>query len=94
MGGIADRWGVSQSFFILGALMLLLCLPRARRPPRRATSIRGRTSNRLRDRLNSAFVSRRLRRSVGRPAELCAYSTEPASSSAAPREKHDPRVDL
>jgi MFS family permease len=27
MGGIADRWGVSESFFILGALMLLLCLP-------------------------------------------------------------------
>ena len=27
MGGIADRWGVSQSFFILGAFMLLLCLP-------------------------------------------------------------------
>ena len=29
MGGIADRWGVSESFFILGALMLLLCLPLA-----------------------------------------------------------------
>ena len=27
MGGIADCWGVSQSFFILGAFMLLLCLP-------------------------------------------------------------------
>ena len=27
MGGIADRWGVSESFFILGALMLLLCAP-------------------------------------------------------------------
>ena len=27
MGGIADRWGVSESFFILGALMLVLCLP-------------------------------------------------------------------
>ena len=27
MGGIADRWGVSESFFILGALMLLLCIP-------------------------------------------------------------------
>ena len=27
MGGIADRWGLSESFFILGALMLLLCLP-------------------------------------------------------------------
>jgi len=27
MGGIADRWGVSESFFILGTLMLLLCLP-------------------------------------------------------------------
>jgi len=29
MGGIADRWGVSQSFFILGTLMLLLCVPLA-----------------------------------------------------------------
>ena len=27
MGGIADRWGVSQSFFILGAIMLLVCVP-------------------------------------------------------------------
>jgi MFS family permease len=27
MGGIADRWGVSQSFFVLGAFTLLLCLP-------------------------------------------------------------------
>jgi MFS family permease len=27
MGAIADRWGVSQSFFILGAIMLLLCVP-------------------------------------------------------------------
>jgi MFS family permease len=27
MGWIADRWGVSESFFILGALMLLLCAP-------------------------------------------------------------------
>jgi MFS family permease len=27
MGGIADRWGVSESFLILGALMLLLCIP-------------------------------------------------------------------
>ena len=27
MGGIADRWGVSESFFILGAFMLLLCVP-------------------------------------------------------------------
>jgi Na+/melibiose symporter-like transporter len=27
MGGIADRWGISQSFFILGAFMLLLCVP-------------------------------------------------------------------
>ena len=27
MGGIADRCGVSESFFILGALMLVLCLP-------------------------------------------------------------------
>jgi MFS family permease len=29
MGGIADRWGVSESFFILGAVMLLLCAPLA-----------------------------------------------------------------
>jgi MFS family permease len=29
MGGIADRWGVSESFFILGAAMLMLCLPLA-----------------------------------------------------------------
>jgi MFS family permease len=29
MGGIADRWGVSESFFILGTLMLLLCVPLA-----------------------------------------------------------------
>ena len=27
MGAIADRWGVSESFFILGAFMLLLCVP-------------------------------------------------------------------
>jgi MFS family permease len=29
MGGIADHWGVSESFIILGALMLLLCVPLA-----------------------------------------------------------------
>jgi hypothetical protein len=29
MGGIADRWGVNESFFILGALMMLLCVPLA-----------------------------------------------------------------
>ena len=29
MGGIADHWGVSESFFVLGALMLLLCVPLA-----------------------------------------------------------------
>ena len=29
MGGIADRWGVSESFAILGALMLLLWVPPA-----------------------------------------------------------------
>jgi len=41
MGGIADCWGVSESFFILGALMLLLCLPLAwiiRRAKRSAAS--------------------------------------------------------
>src|SRR5437764_3339643 len=27
MGAIADHWGVSESFFILGAMMLLLCVP-------------------------------------------------------------------
>ena len=27
MGGIADRWGVGESFLILGGLMLLLCAP-------------------------------------------------------------------
>ncbi len=29
MGWIADRWGTGQSFFILGAMMLLLCAPLA-----------------------------------------------------------------
>lgn len=29
MGGIADRYGVIESFFVLGGLMLLLCLPLA-----------------------------------------------------------------
>jgi MFS family permease len=29
MGGIADRWGVSESFYILGAFMLMLCAPLA-----------------------------------------------------------------
>jgi MFS family permease len=29
MGGIADRWGVSESFAILGGFMLLLCVPLA-----------------------------------------------------------------
>lgn len=29
MGGIADRWGTSESFFILGAFILLLCAPLA-----------------------------------------------------------------
>jgi hypothetical protein len=29
MGAIADHWGVSESFIILGALMLLLCVPLA-----------------------------------------------------------------
>src|ERR1700726_5085027 len=29
MGGIADHWGVSESFFVLGTLMLLLCVPLA-----------------------------------------------------------------
>ena len=26
IGSIADRWGVSESFFVLGTLMLLLCV--------------------------------------------------------------------
>lgn len=29
MGGIADRYGVSESFFVLGGFMLLLCIPLA-----------------------------------------------------------------
>jgi MFS family permease len=29
MGGIADRWGVDESFVIFGAVMLLLCAPLA-----------------------------------------------------------------
>jgi MFS family permease len=29
MGAIADHWGVSESFFVLGALMMLLCVPLA-----------------------------------------------------------------
>jgi MFS family permease len=29
MGAIADRWGASESFFILGTFMLLLCVPLA-----------------------------------------------------------------
>jgi MFS family permease len=29
MGGIADRWGASESFVILGAFLLLLCVPLA-----------------------------------------------------------------
>jgi len=29
MGGIADRWGVSESFYILGVFMLMLCAPLA-----------------------------------------------------------------
>ncbi|MBV8935955.1 MAG: MFS transporter [Alphaproteobacteria bacterium] len=49
MGGIADRYGVSESFFILGGLMLLLCLPLALiirrlaqvRAPRCRMSVRG-----------------------------------------------------
>jgi MFS family permease len=43
MGDIADRWGVSQSFFILGAAMLMLCLPLAwlvRRAARNTTAER------------------------------------------------------
>jgi MFS family permease len=40
MGAIADHWGVSESFFVLGAPMLLLCVPLAlltRRALRSAT---------------------------------------------------------
>jgi MFS family permease len=42
MGGIADRWGVSESFAILGAFMLLLCVPLAlvTRRAARSASIR------------------------------------------------------
>jgi MFS family permease len=50
MGWIADRWGTSQSFFILGAVMLLLCAPLAliiRRAGRSATG--SATEHRLAD---------------------------------------------
>jgi fucose permease len=30
MGAIADLWGMTESFIVLGALMLALCLPIAR----------------------------------------------------------------
>jgi MFS family permease len=39
MGGIADHWGVSESFFILGGLMLLLCVPLALLTRRAARSV-------------------------------------------------------
>jgi MFS family permease len=42
MGGIADRWGASESFVILGALMLLLSVPLAL-ITRRAARVRLRT---------------------------------------------------
>ena len=45
MGAIADHWGVSESFFILGALMVLLCVPLAlltRRAARSASRSRRR----------------------------------------------------
>ena len=29
IGGIADRWGATESFVIFGAFMLLLCVPLA-----------------------------------------------------------------
>ena len=29
MGAVADRWGVGESFFVLGGFMLLLCVPMA-----------------------------------------------------------------
>jgi hypothetical protein len=29
IGGVADRWGASESFVIFGAFMLLLCVPLA-----------------------------------------------------------------
>jgi MFS family permease len=43
MGGIADRWGVDESFVIFGAVMLLLCAPLAlvtRRTARAKTGAR------------------------------------------------------
>ena len=49
MGGIADRYGVSESFFILGGLMLLLCLPLAL-IIRRLAQVRGPTLSDLRAR--------------------------------------------
>jgi len=42
MGGIADRCGVSESFFILGGLTLVLCLPLALMTRRAACSEAGR----------------------------------------------------
>jgi len=39
MGGIADRWGVSESFVILGTFMLLLCVPLALITRRAARSL-------------------------------------------------------
>ncbi|MBV8130970.1 MAG: MFS transporter [Alphaproteobacteria bacterium] len=45
IGGIADRWGVSESFVIFGAFMLLLCVPLALITQRaRARRRRGRPS--------------------------------------------------
>jgi MFS family permease len=47
MGGIADRWGASESFVIFGALMLLLCVPLAvftRRAARSGSPARVRTT--------------------------------------------------
>ena len=45
MGWIADRWGTSQSFFVLGAMMLLLCAAdRAGHPARGRTAAAGRPS--------------------------------------------------
>ena len=49
MGGIADRWGMSQSFFVLGALGLILCLPLALVIHRAGRAAAGKAEPRLAD---------------------------------------------
>jgi hypothetical protein len=80
MGGIADRWGVGESFFILGTFMLLLCMPLALIISRTAASIRRRItrrqhygSNPIDGRRHERTPSRsRCRRRCVRPSPNCA----------------------